>query len=135
MTLTGNTALKGGWQLYRGSDIGIPGLAFSAPGYSQEFQFPYYNRNAASLMVDHSYGASSWFASSSVKVYWQSEHRNFFSDINVDLTGSPGFPPGPVLYEQTEGPLLLARYVRAARASRFAQVRSLPPDVGPRRLA
>jgi hemoglobin/transferrin/lactoferrin receptor protein len=98
--LTDQTALKVGWQLYRGNKIGIPGLAYSQPGYSQEFQFPYYNRNAASLLVDHTYAASSWFASSSVKGYWQSEDRNFFSDINVDLTGSPGFPPGPVLYQQ-----------------------------------
>jgi hemoglobin/transferrin/lactoferrin receptor protein len=98
--LTSQTALKAAWQLYRGHDIGIPGLAFSQPGYSQEFTFPYYDRNSASLTVDHSYGASSWFGSSSVRGYWQSEDRNFYSDINVDLTGSPGFPPGPVLYEQ-----------------------------------
>ena len=98
--LTSQTALKAAWQLYRGHDIGIPGLAFSQTGYSQAFTFPYYNRNSASLTADHSYSASSWFASSSVRGYWQSEDRNFYSDINVDLTGSPGFPPGPVLYEQ-----------------------------------
>jgi hemoglobin/transferrin/lactoferrin receptor protein len=98
--LTEQTALKAAYQTYRGSDIGIPGLAYSQPGYSQEFTFPYYNRNSASLTVDHKYGASSWFGSSAVRGYWQTEDRNFFSDINVDLTGSPGFPPGPVFYQQ-----------------------------------
>jgi hemoglobin/transferrin/lactoferrin receptor protein len=98
---TGRTALKAGWQLYRGHDIGIPGLTVSVPGFSQDFQFPYYNRNAVHLTAEHTHDASSWFASSSAKVYWQSEDRDFFSHMNIDFTGAPGFPPGPVTFKQS----------------------------------
>ena len=34
--LTEKTALKAGYQVYRGKDIGIPGLSFESPGASQE---------------------------------------------------------------------------------------------------
>ena len=89
------TRLKGGWQLYRGSDIGIPGLSFEMPGATQEFQFPYYDRDAASLQLERK--GRGWLATSSAKLYWQRERRDFFSDQTVDasLYNAFGIPPRP----------------------------------------
>jgi hemoglobin/transferrin/lactoferrin receptor protein len=86
-------ALKGGWQLYRGSDIGIPGLSLAIPGVNQEFQFAFYDRDAANLRLERT--GRGWLASSSAKVYWQREHRDFFSDQTVDAAMYPAFgiPP------------------------------------------
>ena len=91
-------ALRGGYQLYRGSDIGLPGLTAHSldpnTGQSlryQEFNFPEYNRDAAYLMLEHEH-ADSWLARTHAKVYWQREHRNFFSHQEVAL-GFPGVPP------------------------------------------
>jgi len=91
---TDRTALKGGWQLYRGHDIGLPGLAFSETGFEQFFKFPYYRRDEANLAVEHAYGASSWFSASSAKVYWQSEGRDFYSHMGIanDFVFGPGTP-------------------------------------------
>ncbi len=85
---TDRLALKGGYQLYRGRNIGIPGLAFSfaVPGMggaSQLFNFPFYDRDFAHLTLEHLYPASSWLANASVTTYWQREHRNFWSDQQV----------------------------------------------------
>ena len=89
------TALKGGWQLYRGHDIGLPGLDFSMPGFEQVFNFPYYRRDEASLGVEHRHAASSWLATSSARVYWQNEGRNFYSHMAFDNSFfGPGTPPG-----------------------------------------
>ncbi|MGH7740932.1 MAG: TonB-dependent receptor plug domain-containing protein, partial [Candidatus Eiseniibacteriota bacterium] len=96
--MTGSTALKAGWQLYRGHDIGIPGLSVQQPGYSQSFNFPVYQRNAVSLATDHSYGASSWFANSTVRGFWQQENRNFYSDIGVDIPPGSFGPGSPAVH-------------------------------------
>ena len=98
--LSDRTALKAGWQLYRGHDIGIPGLTVSVPSFQQDFQFPFYNRNAVHILAEHSHAAPSWLASSSVKAYWQSEDRDFFSHTTIDFTGVPGFPPGTVIFKR-----------------------------------
>lgn len=83
-------ALKGGYQLYRASKVGIPGLDVSVPGYSQTFQFKNYDRDYAHLALDHQYAVSSWLASTHIKTYWQREHRNFFSDIGITIPMGPG---------------------------------------------
>ena len=89
------TAIKGGWQLYRGHDIGLPGLDFTMPGFEQFFNFPYYRRDEASLAVEHAHAASSWLATTSAKVYWQGEGRNFYSHMAFDNSFfGPGTPPG-----------------------------------------
>lgn len=95
------TALKLGWQLYRGDDIGIPGLSFAFPGASQEFGFDFYNRDYTHLTLSHRHG-SSWLASSQVKAYWQQERRNFGSDQDLEWFMFPAFgfpavgpPSGP----------------------------------------
>ncbi len=106
--LTEHTALKGGWQLYRGHDIGIPGLTVVVPGatptspdaFSQDFKFPFYKRDAAHVAVEHSYDSNSWFSNSSLKTYWQDENRDFFSHMAIDFTGAPGFPPGTVIFKE-----------------------------------
>jgi TonB-dependent heme/hemoglobin receptor len=83
-------ALKGGYQLYRASKVGIPGLDVSVPGYSQTFQFKNYDRDFVHLALDHQYPESSWLASTHVKTYWQREHRNFYSDIGIAIPMGPG---------------------------------------------
>ncbi len=75
---TERTALKGGWQVYRGRDIGIPGLDIRVPGEIDAYSFPFYERNFAHLTLDHGY-RSSWLAGTRARVYWQREHRDFFS--------------------------------------------------------
>src|SRR5258705_10367773 len=89
-----STVLRGGFQLYRGDDIGIPGLSFAFPGATQDFQFSYYDRDLAHLTLEHAY-QSSWFAESRAKLYWQRETRNFFSDQALDssMYASFGVPP------------------------------------------
>jgi hemoglobin/transferrin/lactoferrin receptor protein len=83
-------ALKGGYQLYRGRDIGVPGLDVTVPGYSQTFRFKNYDRDYAHLTLDHQYAGSSWLAGSRIKTYWQREHRDFYSDIGIDIPMGPG---------------------------------------------
>ena len=83
-------ALKGGYQLYRASKVGIPGLDVTVPGYSQTFQFKDYDRDYAHLSLDHQYAESSWLASTHVKTYWQREHRDFYSDIGITIPMGPG---------------------------------------------
>jgi hemoglobin/transferrin/lactoferrin receptor protein len=83
-------ALKGGYQVYRGNDIGIPGLSFVMPGASQDFAFSYYDRDAAHLTLERAY-RSSWLESAKVKTYYQRESRNFFSDQVVANAMYPSF--------------------------------------------
>ncbi|MFI5371831.1 MAG: TonB-dependent receptor, partial [Candidatus Eisenbacteria bacterium] len=98
--LTPTLALKGGYQGYRGNDIGIPGLSSPVvdygPGWTQVFNFKYYDRDAAHLALDHTY-TQSWLASSMFKVYWQREKRNFFSARDLASFYYPFFGySGPV---------------------------------------
>ena len=89
-TLTPHMALRGGYQLYRGKDIGLPGLTADVPGvFFQEFSFPVYERDAANLSLEHAY-PDSWLAKTLARVYWQREHRDFFSheEFNTDFLGS-----------------------------------------------
>jgi len=87
---TSKTALKLGWQLYRGDDIGIPGLSFAFPGASQDFGFDFYNRDYAHLTLSHSH-TNSWLASTQLKGYWQQERRNFDSDQDLEWFMFPAF--------------------------------------------
>jgi hemoglobin/transferrin/lactoferrin receptor protein len=82
--LSDHMNLKGGYQLYRGKDIGIPGL--TTPTFA--FSFPVYDRDAAHLTLEHVY-PDHWLANTLFKAYWQKEHRNFFSHEDT-----PNFPPG-----------------------------------------
>ncbi|MGH7730855.1 MAG: TonB-dependent receptor, partial [Candidatus Eiseniibacteriota bacterium] len=87
--LTPHTSLRGSYQLYRGRDIGLPGLTADVPGvFSQEFSFPVYERDAANLSLEHAY-PDAWLAKTLVRVTWQREHRDFFSheEFNTDFLG------------------------------------------------
>jgi hemoglobin/transferrin/lactoferrin receptor protein len=93
------TTLKAGWQLYRGTNIGIPGL--SSPiakypdGWNDVFSFKNYDRDLANLSVERSY-PHSWIASSLVRLYWQGERRNFFDaqDLAPLYYQDPRYPDG-----------------------------------------
>ncbi len=91
---TEKTSLKAGYQLYRGHDIGIPGLSFEFPGARQDFQFSNYDRDYAHFTLDHGYRGS-WLAGTRVKTYWQREGRNFYSDQELSsfMFSSFGIPP------------------------------------------
>jgi len=94
--LTEHMTLKGGYQVYRGTWIGLPGLTAEVtdpvgqPLFFQEFRFPDYDRDAAYLTLEHQY-PESWFAKTHAKIYWQREHRNFFSHEEFSTAL---FPPG-----------------------------------------
>jgi hemoglobin/transferrin/lactoferrin receptor protein len=92
--LTDRLALKGGYQLYRGQDIGVPGLDTYAPGATWLFGFPHYNRDFAHLALEHQYPGH-WLASTRVNTYWQRERRNFYSDqwLEGDMISAFGVPP------------------------------------------
>ncbi len=92
---TEKTALKLGWQLYRGDDIGVPGLSFAFPGASQSFDFAFYNRDYVHLTLDHGYRGS-WLAGTLVKAYWQQERRDFYSSQQLDWYLFPAFGLQPV---------------------------------------
>jgi hemoglobin/transferrin/lactoferrin receptor protein len=94
-SLTSNSTLTAGWQLYRAHDVGIPGLDFTQPGFEQTFNFPYYNRNAVYVGGQHTNSETSWLASTSTKVYWQSEDRNFYSHMAFDNSFLGPGAPGP----------------------------------------
>ncbi|MBI1797467.1 MAG: TonB-dependent receptor [Candidatus Eisenbacteria bacterium] len=100
--VTGHMDLKLGYQLYRGKDIGLPGLHVEVPDpnggsslFLQDFRFPNYDRDAANLTLEHAY-PEAWFAKSLARVYWQRERRNFYSHMSIDAAFyPPGFlPPG-----------------------------------------
>ena len=93
-TLTPHMALRGGYQLYRGRDIGLPGLKTDLGFFLQEFSFPEYDRDAANLAIEHEY-PDAWFAKSLARVYWQREHRDFFSHEEFATSALPGPPPPP----------------------------------------
>jgi hemoglobin/transferrin/lactoferrin receptor protein len=92
------TALTAAYQMYRGSDIGIPGLsspvAAYPPGWTDVFSFPYYDRDLVQAGVERKY-EKSWIASSRVQLYYQGERRNFFDAQSIDssLYGYLGLPP------------------------------------------
>ncbi len=81
---TAQTVLKSGVQLYRGDDIGIPGLSVEAPGYSQKFRYKNYDRDFVHLTLDHNY-KNSWLSGTRARTYYQREKRDFYSDINIGL--------------------------------------------------
>jgi outer membrane receptor protein involved in Fe transport len=91
---TAKTSLKAGYQLYHGDDIGIPGLSFDSPGAVQEFKFAFYDRDFAHLTLDHGYN-DSWLAGTRLRLYWQRENRDFFSDQGLDASmfNAFGVPP------------------------------------------
>ncbi len=106
---TERLVLKGGMQLYRATDIGIPGLssptASYPPGMTSVFQFKNYDRDLYHLTLDHSY-TGSWIAGSRIKVYQQKENRNFWSTEQIDAAhyadfGVFGAPSGSK-YRQTD---------------------------------
>jgi hemoglobin/transferrin/lactoferrin receptor protein len=95
--LTPRLALKGGYQLYRGTSIGLPGLAYEIPFlFSQEFSFPNYDRDAAWLTMEHEY-LQSWLAKTYAKLYWQRENRDFFSHTEEHVSVVPQPPGSPPL--------------------------------------
>lgn len=93
---TERLALKGGWQQYRGRDIGIPGLDLELPGATQHFQFSFYDRDFAHLTLDHRYPASAWMDRTRIQIYRQREHRDFYSEETLDRSQFTAFgiPPG-----------------------------------------
>jgi hemoglobin/transferrin/lactoferrin receptor protein len=92
--LTPHVTLKGGYQLYRADKVGIPGLTLDEPGAQQEFDFKFYDRDAAHLTLEHQH-PQAWLGTGRVKFYWQREHRNFFSDQTLDASqfNTFGIPP------------------------------------------
>ncbi len=97
--LTPHMGLRASYQLYRGSDIGLPGLTTvlvdavsDLPWFQQEFRFPEYDRDAASLTLEHAY-PDAWLAETHAKVFWQREHRNFFSHEEFDTDSLGPHPP------------------------------------------
>ncbi len=91
-TLTPHMALRGSYQLYRGKDIGLPGLKTDLGFFLQEFSFPVYERDAANLSLEHEY-PDAWLAKTLARVYWQKEHRNFFSHEEFDTDFLGPHPP------------------------------------------
>ena len=93
--LGAHTALKAGYQAYRGDQIGIPGLSFEFPGASQQFRFSYYDRDVAHLTLEHQH--TGWLERSLYRGYWQQERRNFFSTQTLSPSNYPSFgvPPRP----------------------------------------
>jgi TonB-dependent heme/hemoglobin receptor len=83
--------LTAGYQLYRGADIGIPGLSFNSPGASQDFKFAYYDRDVAHVTLDEKYDDKSWLSNTRARVYYQREKRNFFSTQSLDAASYPAF--------------------------------------------
>ena len=118
---TDRLALKGGYQAYRGARIGIPGLDVTVPGYSQSFNFKHYDRDFAHLTLEHQYPASSWLGEARINSYWQREHRNFYSDIGIDMSGPTG--PSMLLALNTDRILDLDTYgLQAQMTSRKTEL-------------
>ena len=92
--LSNTMTLRSGYQAYRGTDIGIPGLSFALPGASQSFLFSNYDRDLAHLTLDHRY-ANSWLENTRIRGYWQREKRNFFSTQNLSASQAPLFGVAP----------------------------------------
>lgn len=95
--LSPHMALRGGYQMYRGTGIGLPGLTAQfldpntgEPLFYQDFGFPDYDRDAAYLTLEHQY-PDAWLSKTHAKVYWQREHRNFYSHEEFSTAL---FPPG-----------------------------------------
>ncbi|MEO5618551.1 MAG: TonB-dependent receptor [Candidatus Eisenbacteria bacterium] len=88
---TDRLALKAGWQQYRAKDAGIPGLSARLRGFTQDFEFSFYNRDHAHLTLDHQYPKSVWLNQTSVQFYWQREFRDFWSNEDIDRSAFPTF--------------------------------------------
>lgn len=86
--------LRSGYQLYRATDVGIPGLSFASPGASQAFRFSNYDRDVAHLTLDEHYD-NGWVENTRIRGYWQRERRNFFSTQNLAASqfNNFGLPP------------------------------------------
>jgi hemoglobin/transferrin/lactoferrin receptor protein len=83
--------LRTGYQAYRGTDIGIPGLSFDIPNAAkQDFSFRYYDRDLAHVTLDHHY-PNGWVENTRLRAYWQNERRNFFSNENIQAAAFPTF--------------------------------------------
>jgi hemoglobin/transferrin/lactoferrin receptor protein len=81
--LTDRLDVSSGWQTSRARRVGLPGLNLEQPGDFGRFSFRFYERDHAHLTLDHSY-PDSWLAQSRIRVYWQRESRDFFSEHAVD---------------------------------------------------
>jgi len=95
--ITAHMTLKGSYQLYRGKDIGLPGLHAAVPGvFLQDFNFPHYDRDAAHVTLEHEY-PDAWLSKTLARVFWQREQRNFYSHeefATAFLGPGPPLPPG-----------------------------------------
>ncbi len=102
-----NFDVKAGYQMLRGSDVGIPGLttplANYGPGNTTTFQFKDYDRDLAHLTLDHRY-ENSWIAASRLRFYWQAERRNFWSTERIDSAyyAIYGIPSNGSIFRQTD---------------------------------
>ena len=76
-----------GYQFSRTRDVGIPGLSFVEPDATQLYQFAFYDRDHASLALEHTY-PDIWLKDTRVSFYWHRERRDFFSDQYVLSTRS-----------------------------------------------
>lgn len=89
---TANVTVDAGYQMYRGNDIGIPGLSSPTASYpdgmQQFFAFKNYDRDQGHLSIEHRY-AHSWIASSRINLYGQAERRNFYS---TEIIGQQAYP-------------------------------------------
>lgn len=87
-----------GYQFSRTRDVGIPGLSFVERDATQLYQFAFYDRDHASLVLEHTYPGI-WLKDTRVSFYWQRERRDFFSDQYVLASrfsdGQFGLPRGP----------------------------------------
>lgn len=96
---TDQLTVRAGLQSYRASDVGIPGLSFDSPGASQAFSFKEYDRDLVHLTLDQGY-AGGWLENTRLRVYWQREQRDFFSDQDIEsfMYNAFGIPnvPGSV---------------------------------------
>ena len=101
------TVFKLGYQMYRGTDIGIPGLSSPTqnygPGNFTTFSFPQYDRDLGQFSLERKY-AHTWIASSSVKIYTQREKRNFYSQEFIDAGAYPiyGIPANGSVSRETD---------------------------------
>ncbi len=92
--LSERLTVRSGYQLYRATDVGIPGLSFAFPGASQAFEFSNYDRDLAHLTLDEHYD-NGWVENTRIRAYWQRERRNFFSTQKLDASQYNGFGVPP----------------------------------------
>jgi hemoglobin/transferrin/lactoferrin receptor protein len=119
--LTEQLTLRAGGQVYRGTDIGLPGLHTEFPGFLQDFSFPFYKRDAARLSLERN-DTQGFLESSHLTGYWQRERRNFNSHEELDTTyyvPPPGVPSNAIQYTDQDRLLDIQTFgVRAQATSR-----------------